>query len=176
VPAQLYSSQPTITTSCLGDDTDFREVADGVYCHATPAGVAHLSVNSNRGLILKVKNQDDFQECLLMSGVPSNFKKAVKKVRKVELLTGLTLDLIVGSGDYHHLSLKHWLDEFPLVKVILSGPHFGKTKNGADLLLQYGTRVEVVKDSTKPSLSLRPYRNVRMVLSEAPPFQTFQVE
>jgi hypothetical protein len=160
----------------MSSDSKFRQVADGVYCHATPAGVAHLPVNSNRGLIFKVKNQDDFQERLLMSGVPSNFKKAVKKVRMVELLTGLTLDLIVGSGDYHHLSLKHWLEEFPLVKVILSGPHFEKTKIGADILLRYGSRVEVVKGETKPSLSLRPYRNVRMVLSEAPPYQSFQVE
>lgn len=102
-------------------DSDYTVVADGVYMLSerhTPGGASHIfPVINNRGFIFRVKNAEG-KEHLLLNGVPTDV--CIPKAHKVEEATGLKITLIVGSGDFHHLALKDWLDAFPKAKVVFS--------------------------------------------------------
>ena len=142
-------------------DSDYCVVADDVYMvserHA-PGGATHIfpAIN-NRGFVYRVKN-DQGQEHLLMNGIPSD--KCIPKVKKIEEDVGQKLTLIVGSGDFHHMAMKDWLDEFPQAKIIMSGIKFPKTRNGVEILenADYKKRIELVTDFDFPSLE--QYRDV----------------
>jgi hypothetical protein len=142
-------------------DADYTVVADGVYLLSerhTPGGADHIfPVINNRGFIFCVKNSEG-QEHLLMQGIPTD--KCIPKAKKVEEVTGLKLTLIVGSGDFHHLAIKDWLDAFPQVKIVQSGLKFPTTRNGVDILKNpdYQKRIELAKGPHFPSLE--QYRDV----------------
>jgi hypothetical protein len=142
-------------------DADYTVVANGVYMLSerhTPGGVAHIfpTIN-NRGFIYCVKNSEG-QDHLLMNGIPTH--ECIPKAKKVEEVTGLKLTLIVGSGDFHHMAMKDWLDAFPQVIIVQSGLKFPKTRNGADILINpdYEKRIKLVMGPHFPSLE--QYRDV----------------
>jgi hypothetical protein len=136
-------------------DSDFTVVADGVYMLSerhTPGGASHIfPVINNRGFIFRVKNAEG-KEHLLLNGVPTDV--CIAKAHKVEEATGLNITLIVGSGDFHHLALKDWLDAFSDAKVVFSGLKFPKTRNGIEILENpsYRERIELVTGPDFPSL------------------------
>lgn len=136
-------------------DSDYCKVAEGVYVlserHAPGGATKFFPVINNRGFIFCVKN-DQGQEHLLLQGIPGN--SCIPKARQVEKETGLKLTLIVGSGDFHHMSMKDWLDEFPEVKIVHSGLKFLHTRNGKEILENpdYKARIELVEGPNIPSL------------------------
>jgi hypothetical protein len=141
-------------------NAEYCEAAKGVYVLSEPhkpGGVSHFATINNRGFIFCVKDAQG-NEHLLMSGMPTH--NCIPKVRKVEEVTGLKLTLIVSSGDFHHMSMKDWLVEFPSVQIIMSGLKFPKTRNGAEILdnPDYKKRIELVTGPT--FASLEQYKDV----------------
>ena len=91
-----------------GYDKPYVEVADGVWSisedHFHPAGFSHFPPCNNRGFVYRVKPRSGTKgEHLLMSGIPG--KSCIPAVQQLEKETGLNLTLIVGGGDFHHVSL-----------------------------------------------------------------------
>lgn len=129
-------------------------VADGVWTVCEPhkaSGAGFLPDINNRGFIFKVKNKEGIEH-LLMSGIPK--KGCIEKVKSIEASSGLKLSLIVGQGDFHHMSIKDWLDAYPEVKIVQSGIKFPRTRNGSEILdnAEYAKRIELVEGPTFPSL------------------------
>jgi len=58
----------------------------------------------------------------------------IGKVQKLEKAVRLPLKIIVCSGDFHHLFMRHWLKSFPDIKVYQSGLKFPNTRNGKEIL------------------------------------------
>ncbi|CAB9517999.1 expressed unknown protein [Seminavis robusta] len=140
-------------------DNDFCEAADSVYVLSEPhafGGNKHLfpTVN-NRGFIFKVVKKGDTHEHLLMVGIPG--LACIPKAKKVEEASGLKLELIVGSGDFHHMAMADWLKEFPDVKIVHSALKFPTTRNGKKILEneEWKARLELVEGPDFPSLE--PY-------------------
>lgn len=134
---------------------EYTLVAEGVYLlsepHA-PGGISHIFPDvNNRGFIFVVTNKNG-REHLLMSGLPTH--KSITKARKVEQDTGLSLTLIVSSGDAHHMALRDWLEAFPQTQFVMSGLKFPRTRNGKSILANedYANRIELATGFDFPSL------------------------
>lgn len=134
-------------------DGPYAEVHPGVYTFSEkhfPAGVEGFGHVNNRGFVYVV--EEEGKKVLLMSGIPSDH--AIPSMKKLEEDTGLNLFKIVGSGDFHHMALKFWLEAFPQVLVVQSGLKFPTTRNGKEILANpdFKKRIELVKGPTFPTL------------------------
>lgn len=139
-------------------DGDYAVVADGVWsiCERhSPGGNENLGKINNRAFVFRLKDgkSGDF---LLQSGLPS--KLGIPRVKKLEKDTGLKLRIILSSGDFHHMSMKDWLDAFPEgsgVRFIHSGIKFPKTRNGAEILANptYKKQLELFDDTEIKALA-----------------------
>lgn len=106
---------------------------------------------NNRGFIFVVTNNQG-EKHLLMSGLPTD--KCIAKAQKVEKVTGLSLSLIVSSGDAHHMALRDWLVAFPNTQFVMPGLKFPKTRNGKEILgvKSYADRIELANGPDFPTL------------------------
>ena len=130
-------------------DAVYTKVADGVYviCQThRPHHKDSMPELNNRAYLFDVSTKEDGRH-LLMSGLPGS--KAVDNVKQLEkdvgacsettcchravlipcshshsYITGLKVKMIVSSGDFHHMSMKGWLDAFPDVTFVQSGLKF----------------------------------------------------
>ena len=85
---------------------------------------------NNRAYIFEVSTKD-YDKHLIMSGMPGS--KLTSNVKQLEKDLGIPLKLIVTSGDFHHMSMKGWLDEFPDIKFVHSSLKFPTTRNGKSM-------------------------------------------
>lgn len=106
---------------------------------------------NNRAFLFEVSTKEDGKH-LLMSGLPGS--KAVDNVKQLEKDVGLKLKMIVSSGDFHHMSMKGWLDAFPHTTFVQSGLKFPTTRNGKEILANqaYSKRIILEKKFEMPSL------------------------
>lgn len=89
---------------------------------------------------------------LLMSGLPGS--KEIEKVKQLEKDLGLSVKTIVTSGDFHHMSMKGWLDAYPDATFVHSALKFPTTRNGKEILENeaYKKRIILEKGFDMPSL------------------------
>jgi hypothetical protein len=134
----------------------YCKVAEGVYMTSEadfyPGGASHtMPCINNRAFVFEVKNKKGVKH-LLMSGLPG--KSEIDKVRKIEKDVGLKVTIIVASGDFHHLSMKMWLEAFPETKFIHSALKFPTTRNGKDILANetWKKQIELVEGPEIESL------------------------
>lgn len=135
-------------------DATYTKVADGVYVISETHRPHHkdsMPELNNRGFLFEVETKEDGKH-LLMSGIPGS--KLVENVKKLETDVGLTVRVIATSGDFHHLSMKGWLDAFPDVTFIHSDLKFPTTRNGKEILANesYKKRIILEKGFAMPSL------------------------
>lgn len=106
---------------------------------------------NNRGFIFSVSD-DKHGNHLLMSGLPAS--DLVANVQQIEKEEGLKLQVVVTSGDFHHMSMVGWLDAYPEATFIHSGLKFPSTRNGKNILANesYKSRIILEKGFEFPSL------------------------
>lgn len=97
----------------------YTKVFDGVYLLSEPHKPNLLSwmlTINNRGFVFEADNKKNGKH-LLMCGTPG--PDCIPFVQAVEKETGLTLKKVVGSGDFHHMSMKNWVSQeaFRLTKI-----------------------------------------------------------
>lgn len=135
-------------------DATYTKVADGVYVISETHRPHHkdsMPELNNRGFLFEVSTKEDGKH-LLMSGIPGS--KLVENAKQVEKDVGLKLMVIVTSGDFHHMSMKGWLDAFPEATFIHSDLKFPTTRNGKEILSNesYKKRIILEKGFDMPSL------------------------
>ena len=106
---------------------------------------------NNRGFLFEVSTAEDGKH-LLMSGLPGS--KLIENVKQLEKDLGLSVMTIVSSGDFHHMSMKGWLDAFPGTTFVHSALKFPTTRNGKEILENesYRARIILEKEFDMPSL------------------------
>lgn len=135
-------------------DATYTKVADGVYVISETHRPHHkdsMPELNNRGFIFEVETTNDGKH-LLMSGIPGS--KLVDNVKQLEKDVSLSVKMIVTSGDFHHMSMKGWLDAFPDATFVHSDLKFPTTRNGKDILSNesYKKRIVLEKGFEIPSL------------------------
>lgn len=75
-------------------------------------------------------------------------------MKRLEGDKNILLKVIVTSGDFHHMAMKFWLEEFPDVKFVHSSLKFPQTRNGMSILKneEWKKRIELVTGDSFPSL------------------------
>jgi hypothetical protein len=132
----------------------YTKVADGTYVVSGTHRPHHkdsMPELNNRAFLFEVTTAEDGKH-LLMSGLPGS--KEIEKVKQLEKDLSLSVKVIVTSGDFHHMSMKGWLDEFPDATFIHSALKFPTTRNGKEILENeaYKKRIILEKDFDMPSL------------------------
>ena len=135
-------------------DATYTKVADGVYVISETHRPHHkdsMPELNNRGFIFEVETKNDGKH-LLMSGIPGS--KLVDNVKQLEKDVSLSVKSIVTSGDFHHMSMKGWLDAFPDATFVHSDLKFPTTRNGKEILSNeaYKKRIVLEKGFEIPSL------------------------
>ena len=135
-------------------DATYTKVADGVYVISETHRPHHkdsMPELNNRGFIFEVETKNDGKH-LLMSGIPGS--KLVDNVKQLEKDVSLSVKTIVTSGDFHHMSMKGWLDAFPDATFVHSDLKFPTTRNGKDIISNeaYKKRIVLEKGFEIPSL------------------------
>lgn len=132
----------------------YCKVYDGVYVvseYHRPGFSELMPRLTNRGFIFEANNKKNGKH-LMMSGIPGD--ECIAKVQAIERDTGLKLKKIITSGDFHHMSMKAWLDAYPETQFVHSSLKFPTTRNGVDLLAnaEYKARIELVEGPKFPAL------------------------
>jgi hypothetical protein len=134
----------------------YCKVADGVYMTSQanfyPGGASKdMPIINNRAFVFEVNNKKG-EKHLLMSGIPG--PSEIPKVKLLEKDTGLKVTIIVASGDFHHMSMKDWLEAFPNTKFIHSSLKFPNTRNGKEILANetWKKQIELVEGPEIESL------------------------
>ena len=106
---------------------------------------------NNRGFLFEVSDKK-YGKHLLMSGIPGS--NLASDVQQLENDTGLKLQVIVSSGDFHHMAMSGWLDAYPEATFVHSGLKFPTTRNGKNILANesYKNRIVLEKGFDMPSL------------------------
>jgi hypothetical protein len=135
-------------------DATYTKVAEGVWVVSETHRPHHkdsMPELNNRGFLFEVS--DETGKHLIMSGMPGS--KLTDNVKQLEQDVGLTLKVIVTSGDFHHMSMKGWLDAFPAATFVHSSLKFPTTRNGNDILSNesYKSRIVLEKGFELPSLA-----------------------
>ncbi|KAL7425916.1 hypothetical protein ACHAXM_000236, partial [Skeletonema potamos] len=132
----------------------YTKVADGTYVVSETHRPHHkdsMPELNNRAFLYEVTTAEDGKH-LLMSGMPGS--KAIEHVKQLEKDLSLSVKTIVTSGDFHHMSMKGWLDAFPDTTFVHSALKFPTTRNGKEILdnESYKKRIILEKDFDLPSL------------------------
>lgn len=135
-------------------DATYTKVAEGVYVISATHRPHHkdsMPELNNRAYLFEVETKNDGKH-LLMSGMPGT--TVVDNVKQLEKDVGLSVKVIVTSGDFHHMSMKGWLDAFPDVTFVHSDLKFPTTRNGKEILSNedYKKRIVLEKGFEMPSL------------------------
>ena len=135
-------------------DATYTKVAEGVYVISSTHRPHHkdsMPELNNRAFLFEVETKNDGKH-LLMSGMPGS--KVVDNVKQLEKDIGLAVKVIVTSGDFHHMSMKGWLDAFPDATFVHSDLKFPTTRNGKEILSNedYKKRIVLEKGFEIPSL------------------------
>lgn len=135
-------------------DATYTKVAEGVYVISSTHRPHHkdsMPELNNRAFLFEVETKDDGKH-LLMSGMPGS--KVIDNVKQLEKDISLSVKVIVTSGDFHHMSMKGWLDAFPDTTFVHSDLKFPTTRNGKEILSNeaYKKRIVLEKGFEIPSL------------------------
>lgn len=117
-----------------------------------PAGAKGMGEINNRAFIYAVETKENGKH-LLMSGIPG--PGCIPKVQQIEKDTKLALLVIVGSGDFHHMATKNWLDAYPKIRIYHSNVKFPNTRNGSTILAnaEYKARLTLMDGPDFPMLA-----------------------
>lgn len=125
-------------------DATWTEVYDGVYVLSETHRPHHkdsMPELNNRAFIFQVTDEQ-FGEHFLMSGMPGS--PSIKKAQALESAKGLKIREIITSGDFHHMSMKGWLDAYPEATFYHSNLKFPTTRNGKEILANEDYKKRIV--------------------------------
>ena len=110
-----------------------------------PAGAEGLGIINNRGFLFQV-NDPTHGPCLIMYGTPND--TLIPPALELQRSTGLAIQWMITSGDFHHLYLSKWMDALPSARFVMSELKFPTTRNGMAILADeaYKSRITLTEE------------------------------